>query len=116
MELSTLFPVALAGFVLFNLSRRLLGKVASDKARALVANGASLVDVRSPAEHAAGHIAGSLNIPVGELAARITELGDKSRPVVVYCASGVRSARAAGTLRRAGFAEVYDLGAATRWG
>lgn len=116
METSTLVSIGLAAFIAYKLSRGFLGKVAPAKARALVEGGAKLVDVRSPAEHAAGHIEGSINIPVQELAGRTVELGDKAKPVVVYCASGMRSASAAGVLKRAGFAEVYDLGAAARWG
>ena len=46
----------------------------------------------------------------------MAEVGDKGKPVVVYCASGMRSASAAGMLRRAGFADVHDLGAMARWG
>lgn len=93
-----------------------MGKVSPDKARALVASGARLVDVRSPGEFAGGHLAGALNIPVGELGDRVAEVGDKAKPVVLYCASGMRSASAAGILRRAGFADVHDLGAMARWG
>ncbi|CAN5922998.1 hypothetical protein BH11MYX4_BH11MYX4_54480 [soil metagenome] len=92
-----------------------MGKVSPEKARALVESGARLVDVRTPGEHAAGHIDGSLNVPVQELARRMDELGDRTKPIVVYCASGMRSASAAGTLRRAGFAEVHDLGGIARW-
>ena len=92
-----------------------MGKVSPEKARALVEGGARLVDVRTPGEHAAGHIDGSLNVPVQELGKRMDELGEKTKPVVVYCASGMRSASAAGMLRRAGFAEVHDLGGIARW-
>lgn len=115
MEPSTLLVVALGGFVAWKISSAFMGKVAPEKARALVDDGAKLIDVRSPGEHAAGHIDGSVNVPVGELSGRVAELGDKAKPVVVYCASGVRSASAARILRRAGFREVYDLGAASRW-
>lgn len=115
MEPSTLLAVAIGGFLVWKMSRAFVGKVAPDKARALVEAGAKLVDVRSPGEHAAGHIEGSVNVPVGELASRVAELGDKSKPVVVYCASGMRSASAVSILKRAGFADVYDLGGAARW-
>jgi len=93
-----------------------MGKVSPEKARQLVASGARLVDVRSPGEFAGGHLTGALNIPVGELGTRMGEVGDKTKPVVLYCASGMRSASAAGMLRRAGFADVHDLGAMARWG
>lgn len=115
MEPTTLVAVALGGFAAWKLTRAFTGKVAPDKARALVKDGAKLVDVRSPGEFAAGHIDGAINVPVQELANRTGEVGDKTKPVVVYCASGMRSASAAGMLRRAGFAEVHDLGGMSRW-
>jgi rhodanese-related sulfurtransferase len=82
----------------------------SSRARELVAAGATVLDVRTPAEYADGHVQGAVNIPVQELGQRMAELGEKSRPVVLYCRSGMRSATAAGMLRVAGFAEVVDVG------
>jgi len=71
--------------------------------------GASVVDVRSPGEFASGSYPGALNIPVQSLLARMGEI-PKDRPVVLYCASGARSAMAAGLLRRAGHADVVNAG------
>jgi phage shock protein E len=82
-------------------------------AATLVADGALLLDVRTPGEFADGHVQGALNIPVQELEARVAEL-DASRPVVVYCRSGNRSGTAAGMLRARGF-EVTDLGPMSAW-
>ena len=64
MEPSTLLSIAVGGFVVWKISRMLIGKISPEKARALVEGGARLVDVRSPGEHAAGHIDGSINVPV----------------------------------------------------
>lgn len=72
--------------------------------------GALLVDVRSPGEFGGGHLEGAVNVPVDQIGAKAASLGGKDRPIVVYCASGMRSARAAGLLRGAGFGEVHDLG------
>lgn len=80
----------------------------------MVEAGATLLDVRTTGEFAQGHIRDAVNIPVQELDGRVGEL-DVSKPVVVYCRSGARSASAASTLRAGGF-EVYDLGAMTSWG
>ncbi|MDQ7989432.1 MAG: rhodanese-like domain-containing protein [Candidatus Dactylopiibacterium sp.] len=72
---------------------------------------AVIVDVRETTEFAAERIEGSRNIPAGELAGRVKELEKfKSRPLILTCASGARSARAIGTLRKEGFAQVYNLG------
>ena len=85
------------------------------EARRLVEAGALLVDVRTTEEFAVGHIAGALNIPVQGLEKRMRELDPKDRPIVLYCRSGNRSARALRLLQEAGFSHVYDLGAQSRW-
>jgi len=68
----------------------------------------TIVDVRSPAEHAAGHIAGSLNIPLPHLAERAGEI-PAGKPVAVHCEGGYRSAIAASLLQRLGRSGVHDL-------
>ena len=67
-----------------------------------------LLDVREPAEAAIAAIEGSVLVPLGSLPQRIHEV-DRSRPVVVYCRSGVRSARAVALLRGAGLSRTYNL-------
>jgi rhodanese-related sulfurtransferase len=110
-------PVWVAGgaaiFAWIAMSR--LGKISGEKARALVGGGALLIDVRSEAEFGAGHIAGAMNIPVDRIAARAGELAKRERPIVVYCASGMRSAGAKRALVAAGIRDVHDLGAMSRW-
>ncbi|MGA5301682.1 FAD-dependent oxidoreductase [Nucisporomicrobium flavum] len=61
-----------------------------------VAAGATLVDVRTPAEHAAGHIPGSLNVPVDDLRARLGTL--PGGELIVYCQVGQRGHTAAALL------------------
>jgi rhodanese-related sulfurtransferase len=78
---------------------------------------AQLLDVRTPQEYAAGHLKSALNYDYngGNFETQIATL-DKSRPVLVYCAVGGRSARSAARLRALGFKEVYDLkGGYTAW-
>jgi len=89
-------------------------RVSGAQARDLVQNGAQLVDVRTPAEFAAGHVEGALNIPVSVLPVRLNEL-NRSGTVVVYCRSGGRSASAGGILMKAGFEAVHDLGPMSAW-
>ena len=88
--------------------------VSGDRARQLVAEGASLLDVRTPDEFRQDALPGALNIPVQILGDRFGEL-PRDKPVVVYCASGMRSASAAQFLERCGFTQVYDLGGIGRW-
>jgi rhodanese-related sulfurtransferase len=90
-------------------------KVDGARARELVKGGATLLDVRTQSEFDGGHIEGAKLIPVQELGSRLGDVGPKDKPVVVYCASGVRSGRAAGQLAEAGFTQVYDLGSIRSW-
>ncbi len=76
-----------------------------------------LVDVRTPEEFQSGHLAGAqnLNFYDDHFAELIGKL-DKSKPVMVYCAKGGRSASAAEQFTRAGFPQVYDLeGGISAW-
>lgn len=93
----------------FNFGR---GAGGSHDARARVAAGAALVDVRTPEEFAMGHVAGAKNIPVQELAARYREI--PKGQVVLYCRSGARSASAAQLLTAKGY-DVLDIGPMTAW-
>lgn len=89
-------------------------RVDGAEARRLVAAGATLVDVRTPGEFGGGHAEGARNIPVDEIEARMGEI-PRDKTVVVYCASGRRSASAASVLSRAGYT-VRDLGPLSAWG
>ena len=74
-----------------------------------------IVDVRNPGEVEAGAVPGAVNIPVGQLPARLAEL-DPGLPTVVYCAGGYRSSVAASLLRHNGFCDVSDiLGGYAAW-
>lgn len=69
-----------------------------------------VLDVRSEEEYQTSFIAGSRNIVLGDLEKRSAELAKfRSKPVVVVCASGNRSAKAVGVLRKAGFEQVFNL-------
>lgn len=73
-----------------------------------------LIDVREPTEFDAWAIPGARNVPLGELASRIAELGT-DREVAVVCASGARSARAVVTLRAAGVQAANVTGGMLAW-
>ncbi len=72
--------------------------------------GAKIIDVRTAGEFADGAYPMALNIPLGELPGKLEELGPKDKPIVLYCASGARSAQAARLLKQAGFADVVNAG------
>lgn len=71
---------------------------------------AVIIDVREAAELANGKIEGARHIPAGELKTRSGELEKfKARPIILVCESGARSGRALADLRKAGFAQAYNL-------
>lgn len=76
---------------------------------ALRQQSATLVDVRSVAEFAAGSAPGTVNIPLPELGQRLNEI-PKNAPVVVCCASGTRSGMARLLLKKHGYAQVFNVG------
>lgn len=77
---------------------------------ALARGGAVILDVRSKAEFASGHIRGAINIPVSELPQKLSRLPDKRKPVVTCCASGVRSSSAVAILKSSGYVNVFNGG------
>jgi phage shock protein E len=89
--------------------------ITGDEARRLVAEGAMLIDVRSPKEYANGHLPGAVNVPIDEFESHVDELIDERREMVLYCAAGVRCNKAAMLLHEAGSAGVHQLGTLARW-
>lgn len=73
-----------------------------------------LLDVREPDEYAYCALAGSVLIPLGELAGRAEEV-PAGAPVVVYCHHGVRSLSGAAILLRAGIEAMSLAGGIDRW-
>lgn len=70
----------------------------------------TIIDVRSNEEFSGGHVAGSINIPVQELPARIEDFENMKKPIILCCASGSRSGMALDFLRSNGIDEVYNGG------
>lgn len=100
-------PVAQVAYVAENI---MLGKVNPVYWREMadLADDTLVVDVRTPAEYQLGHIPGAVNISVDELRDRLGEL-DVERPIVVYCAVGLRGYLASNILRQRGFKAVRNL-------
>jgi phage shock protein E len=72
--------------------------------------GATIVDVRTVEEFEEENYPNALNIPVDQIEKRLGEFGVKTAPIVVYCASGARSAYAARMLRQYGYTDVTNAG------
>jgi phage shock protein E len=75
----------------------------------LINEGAFLVDVRSPEEFAEGHVANSINIPVGDVMQNLDQFADKTS-VLVFCRSGNRSEMAKALLQANGVQNVFNAG------
>ena len=84
-------------------------------AQAALDRGAFLLDVREPEEHGRFHVPGAHSVPQYELADRVGEL-PRDREVLVICAGGVRSLKAAAFLKQAGLANVSSIaGGSNGW-
>ena len=103
---SYLLPAGVAGFLLY---RYLRFRAVKKRLPGLAGSGAVFIDVRSPAEFAAGNRPGSLNIPLDDIANAAKKL-DKTKPIVLSCASGARSGIALGILKGLGFKDVVNAG------
>lgn len=90
--------------------------ISPDEVReALQAGAVQLVDVRGKEEYAQGHLRGARLMPMGNLEAGSSKLRVDA-PVIVYCLSGARSARAAHVLAQKGFTDVRNMkGGIRRW-
>jgi rhodanese-related sulfurtransferase len=71
---------------------------------------ATVIDIREAREMSGSKIVGAIHIPFSQLKDRLGEVkADKSKPLVVYCARGQRALMAGGTLKAAGFTQLYNL-------
>lgn len=82
----------------------------SEAMKQLVADGAVIIDVRTPGEFAGGHPKGAVNIPLDKLEANLNKIKAYKKPIIVCCASGMRSASAKSLLTKKGIENVNDAG------
>ena len=99
---------------MFGFGQSQMKTIECHEARKMVAQGAQLVDVRSPAEYGQGAIPGSVNVPLQAIHTAEQHL-DKNKPVIVYCVSGMRSNQAEAMLTQMGFAAVHNLGSINKY-
>jgi rhodanese-related sulfurtransferase len=112
-----LFWIGLTGLALCGASRvpAIHNLSPKDADKLLAEGGVLLIDVRTPKEFNEGHIPNAKLVPITELSKRMHELSaDKTQPVLVYGGSDARSAKAAHTLYRNGFKDVYNLSGGLR--
>ena len=85
-------------------------EVTAAEAVALARDGYRVIDVREQSEWDAGHVGGATLLPLGDVTARIGEVApDKDAPLLLHCAVGGRSARAAGRLAEMGYTNVVSM-------
>ncbi len=94
-----------------------IAEVSTETAAEHIAAGYAVLDVREPDEYQEGALPGAIHIPRGHLESQIEgRIVDKSTPVVIYCAGGVRSAFAAKTMQELGYEAVESMeGGYGRW-
>jgi len=74
----------------------------SEKVNEFLQNGAVILDVRTPSEFSEGHVKGSVNIPLNEIANQISKIKNYKKPIITCCRSGARSGTAANILNSNG--------------
>lgn len=98
-------------------------KISPAEATELIAKGALVVDVRdAPEVEMSGKVAGAVHVPRGMLEFRADPESpyhdqnfSKDKPVILYCASGGRSALSGQALKELGYQDVYNLGGFGEW-
>lgn len=97
---------------MFNFLKQLFSLSVNPEVQSALQSGALMIDVRTPAEFAAGNVAGSINIPLAQITQRLHEF-KTNKPIIVFCQSGNRSGQAKTMLNRSGINEVINGGAWT---
>jgi len=92
-----------------NLFQRLFSSPPAVDLKAVIDEGAFLVDVRTPGEFNSGHVKGSVNIPLDSIPNQLAKFKNK-RNIIVFCRSGMRSSQAKNILQQNGFSNVINAG------
>jgi phage shock protein E len=99
--------------VLFLIKRA--GQISPRQTADLLAQGALIIDVRSPDEFASGHLPNAINLPLGDIQNRIVQHApNKDQPLLLHCLSGTRSGMAKSQLKKLGYTNAHNLGSYNR--
>jgi phage shock protein E len=93
-----------------NFLQKLFGSEPAADLKALISNGAFLVDVRTAEEFRSGSVKGAVNIPLASLGNELDKFRNKQN-IIVFCRSGARSGQAKAFLQQHGFTHVVNGGA-----
>ena len=117
MRLARVGIETVKGFILTNDYKGEINKieqVSVEQAKEATANeGIQFIDVRRPAEHAAGHATNTINLPLDIMAKEVGKLNPE-KPTYVICQSGFRSSLGTSILENAGFKEIYNVTGGTK--
>lgn len=116
MRLARVGEESVKGFILFadhDGGTKTVEQVAVDQVNQKLNDDIQFVDVRRPAEHAAGHAAKAVNIPLNRLSREVDRL-DPDKPTYVICQGGYRSSLGTSILENAGFDHVYNVTGGTK--
>lgn len=94
---------------MFGIFKNMFSKKDTTRMEKLIKEGAFLVDVRTPAEFAEGHVKGSTNIPLDQVASQLEKFKGKEQ-IIVFCRSGNRSGQAKMILEQNGIKNVTNGG------
>lgn len=100
--------VNLAALVGLNILHGVYSQVPISEVRGLVESGACIIDVRTPEEFEMGHLIGAVNIPLGEIRQRLSEI-PRNQPVYLHCRTGQRSYNAIMALKGCGFHNLLNI-------
>lgn len=92
-----------------NIFRQIFGSSEKADLTAIIKEGALLADVRTAAEFAEGHVKGSVNIPLDQVPAKLSQFRNQKN-IIVFCRSGSRSSQAKAILEQNGFTNVINGG------
>jgi phage shock protein E len=89
--------------------QKLFGSGRTTDLKNAIEQGAFLVDVRTPAEFAQGHVKGSVNIPLDRIPGQLSQFKGRKN-IIVFCLSGGRSSKAKSILENNGFTHIINGG------
>jgi phage shock protein E len=113
MNWGSILLIAILLLVLVFARRR--GLIGARAAQELLKTGAKVIDVRTAAEFASGHLPGALNLPLDSIESELPRrFADRSQAFLLHCASGMRSSAAKSKLRILGYENAFNLGSFQR--